>query len=83
MIQDHEAAKRIGQIYLTVHPEEGRLDRLTADFLGADRPNDLRGLRQKVTELRVRDFGNEDTTIVNGWLLARVEARLCSLLCLL
>ena len=83
VVNDGEAAKDIGQNYLAAYPEEGKLDRLAADFVGSDTLYDFEGLRKKVADLRVRDFSNEDTAIIDGWIFARVEARICALLCLL
>ncbi len=83
VVNDRGSAKDIGQIYLATNPEEGHLDRLAVDFIGSDTLYDPEGLRKKIANLRVRDFKNEDTAIIDGWILARVEARVCALLWLL
>jgi len=73
-----EAMRHVGFLYLEEAPEEadaGRLKQLT-------------GIRTPITDpswvLRFRDqkraeFSAGDTVLIDGWILARCEARLCAL----
>lgn len=75
------AARRIGRIYLTTHPDELDPIGLLQDLSGLSEPGDLRALRRRLSELRDRDFANGNIVIVKGWVLARTEARICAFMC--
>ncbi len=83
VFSDLETAKRIGHVYLAAYPEDRSLNGLAVDFMGSNTHYDTGRLRKKIADLRVRDFTIADTIIVEGWILARVEARICALLWLL
>ena len=77
-IPDLETAKLLGQAYMRTHPEEAglslakRLPRRAGSF-----PK-----REAVAWFKAcvaQELRESDTVIVAGWLLARSEARLCSL----
>lgn len=79
IIADQRAARTIGSLYLGAYPEENDLDRLSGELMEAAAEGDSRIVRRRIQELRVRDFTREDTVVLNGWVLARVEARVCAL----
>jgi hypothetical protein len=79
------AARMIGERYLATAPEERSASRLAAALFGSMPPKTradagaLSRLRQAVDARRRHDFACGDTVILDGWLLARTEARLCAL----
>lgn len=78
------AARLIGSHYLALVPQERSATRLSESVFGdidaaVDGPDALACLRALVDARRRRDFSTGDTVILNGWLLARTEARLCAL----
>ncbi|MFZ5778641.1 MAG: hypothetical protein ACOY4R_00355 [Pseudomonadota bacterium] len=82
------AARLIGSHYLALVPQERSAARLSESVFGdidaaVDGPDALAHLRRLVDARRHRDFSTGDTVILNGWLLARTEARLCALSTLL
>jgi hypothetical protein len=73
---DVTALRRLGATYLVTHPEERSrqlLSRLLIDSGDAALP--LRLLRAIA-----RDWSNHHVAVLDGWLLARTEARLCAFL---
>jgi hypothetical protein len=70
------ALRRLGAIYLVAHPEERARaqlwQRLIADA-GGTIPTRLRSAV-------ARDWSCHQVAVVDGWLLARTEARLCAAL---
>ena len=83
------SARALGRSYLAGHPDEADAARLV-DSLGALLPPGARALpdgaialRRSVREKVREDFETEHTVWVEGWLLARTEARLCALSALL
>ena len=81
MFTDLDAARDLGRHYLTVCPEEARLVRLTEGLLTGEALNNSEAFVERIAVLRVRDFENDDTVSVDGWVLARAEARVCALVC--
>ena len=80
IVRDRLAAEQIGRLYLAVYSDEENFDRLAGDLLEASQEGDSKILKQRIAALRVRDFANEDIAIIDGWVLARVEARICALM---
>lgn len=81
IIQD---ADEIGQLYLQNHPDENdpeELFRLTFRLRGQDRDESMDvDQATSVLDAQVRrDYEHGRTVLVNGWILARTEARLCAL----
>lgn len=69
------AARTLGRRYLREHPEERRFDDVEALLAaggGGEEP--LAGIRRAIRE----DFDRERVVRVDGWVLARTEARLCA-----
>ena len=81
ILTDLDAARDLGRHYLTVFPEEARLVRLTEGLLTVEALKNSEAFVERIAALRVRDFENDDTVSVDGWILARAEARVCALVC--
>lgn len=82
---DPAAARRLGRRYLATHPNERRAVHLWArELAGARRPwGTADELRRAVAQRRERDLQDGVVAIVDGWVLARTEARVCALLAVL
>jgi len=75
-------ARRVGREYLAQAPDDADPDRLAEILFGDPRTAaamSSAALRAHVARRRARDFETGDTVIVDGWVLARTEARLCAL----
>ena len=83
---ERESAVIIGRAYLRLVPEEAEVDKLVdlvccssllkrRNLLKADRAR-FRRLLQAQNRI---DFEHDCTVAVNGWILAKTEARLCAL----
>jgi hypothetical protein len=74
--RDLPALRRLGARYLVAHPAERSRVRLSRLLIPADEgaipAQLLRGI--------ARDWAANHVVVVDGWLLARTEARLCALL---
>lgn len=68
--------KQFGAAYLAMHPDEGTLRRLSR-LLSA---NGTRSHRLHLIEGIAKDWVEHDVTVVDGWVLARTEARICAAL---
>jgi hypothetical protein len=78
------AARKVGERYLAQTPEERCTLRLTEALFGGalhhpPAADALPHLRRIIEARRHQDFTRGDTVILDGWLLARTEARLCAL----
>jgi hypothetical protein len=83
LFTDAATARRIGERYLAAHAEERDPAALAAHLpAGCAAPprsrRDDAELRAAPGKQRARDFAAGDTVIVDGWILARTEARLCA-----
>jgi hypothetical protein len=72
----------IGRRYLSAHPEEADVDHLRRALVGQSAAPHTAQLEARLTQLRQQDFENGEIAIVDGWILARTEARACALLTL-
>jgi len=81
VFSDLDAGRDLGRHYLAAFPEEASLPRLTQGLLTFEALRSSQAFVERIAALRTRDFENEDMVSVDGWVLARVEARLCALLC--
>jgi hypothetical protein len=70
------ALKQLGAAYLAMHPDEGSLRRLSR-LLSA---NGTKSMRLHLIEGIAEDWVEHDVTVVDGWVLARTEARICAAL---
>ena len=66
---------RHGALYLADHPWESDRTRLVGLLGGAAPAPGFQGLVDAIT----RDWRNHDIAVVDGWVLARTEARICAL----
>jgi hypothetical protein len=82
-IVDEELTPRtIGRKYLTLYPEEADIDHLWRALTGMSAPSHADELRVRLAKRRQQDFEDGEIAIVDGWILARTEARACALLTL-
>ena len=71
----------IGRAYLAANPAEADLNRLVRQLTAlANTPSDLQAA---IGDRLRRDFADRDTVRLDGWVLARTEARLCAVCALL
>lgn len=86
-IRSPGSARAIGEAYLATHPHEANVT-LLVDALDADQatsrclaaePCDPIVVAQAVAEAVRADFIARRTVKLDGWVLARTEARLCAL----
>jgi hypothetical protein len=75
--------RAIGRRYLQDSPQERDCAFLQRAITGGTQPRDARELRTLLARKRESDFRNGDTAIVDGWILARTEVRVCALVTLL
>jgi hypothetical protein len=69
--------RRLGESYLAVHPQERDMPHLLRSLLGAHaRPTKSNTLFESIG----RDLATHDVALLDGWVLARTEARACALL---
>lgn len=78
-ISDWKAARMIGKEYLYARPHEADRATLLTDLMGPANLESPQHLRKRIAELKMRDFENGDIVIIDGWILARAEARICAL----
>lgn len=88
LFADLDGAMAVGRHYLERHPDEASRPWLARNLFGAGSPLEhgelcrgrgAAGLRDRCE----RDFRSGDLVVVEGWFLARTEARLLALLSLL
>ncbi len=84
LFDDVGAAQVMGRQYLDSYPDEADGDRILGEMVNdAGRARPIRGLEDMIARARERDFRRGDTVIIDGWVLARTEARVCALTILL
>jgi hypothetical protein len=76
ILADPVALRRLGALYLDAHPAERSRARLSQLLIGAELGTIPARLRRAVA----RDWSGHHIAVVDGWLLARTEARLCAAL---
>jgi len=80
--RDLPAAVHLGRRYLEIAPAERSEERLGEMLLGSswgDGRTDIREIATRVRARRDADFRAGDLVAIEGWFLARTEARLCAL----
>ena len=81
LFTNRRSAAIVGQVYLQQHPEEANVETLLAGIDAAHLPP---AERAPLTDRRIRaDFAAGRVVTIDGWILARTEARLCALAALL
>jgi hypothetical protein len=73
---DLAALRRLGTLYLAAHPEE-RSGAVLARLLIAGEQGTI---PSRLLRAIARDWSSHHVAVVDGWLLARTEARLCAVL---
>ena len=76
VLRDSAALGRLGEIYLASHPHERNRGQLALLLSGDGTTAVPCGLIAKIS----RDWLEHDVAVVDGWVLARTEARICALL---
>jgi len=82
--RDFRAARALGERYLEIEPAERSADWLAGELFGdvslltAD-PRGLDPLKRRIRAGCARDFRQGDLVLLEGWWLARTEARLLAL----
>jgi hypothetical protein len=83
VLTDERSARLVGKAYLSVSLDERDGISILKDLLGPARlrgPNDL---RRRIARRREQDFMVGDVVVVDGWILAKSEARAAALTVLL
>ena len=75
-VGDRRALKRLGAAYLAAHPEERDRSRLSRLLAGEGSTQ----IRLRLIENIAQDWAKHNICIVEGWVLARSESRLCAAL---
>jgi hypothetical protein len=75
-LADGAALRRIGADYLASHPRERNRERLSRLLCRDERAP----VRFSLIENIARDWFEHDVVVVQGWVLARTEARICAVL---
>jgi hypothetical protein len=73
---DLTALRRLGAIYLAAYPEERSRALLSHLLIGADDG----AIPSRLLSAVARNWSGNHVVVVDGWLLARAEARLCAFL---
>jgi hypothetical protein len=73
---DRRELSRLGAIYIASNPQE-RYPRQLSRLLSNNGPNPI---ALSLVEKIARDWLKHDVTVVDDWILARTEARICALL---
>jgi len=73
---DLAALRRLGAIYLAAHPEERSRVLLSQLLIAGDDGT----IPSRLLRAVARDWSSNQVAVVDGWLLARTEARLCAAL---
>ncbi len=73
---DRPALRRLGALYVIAHPGEGSVAPLSRVLLSGTDGTVASRLLGAIS----RDWSNHHVVVVDGWLMARTEARLCAFL---
>ena len=83
IFKDISAPRAIGAKYLETHPSETDVDFLVTKIFGNAPPTVPRELASRLRERCKADFHDNNIVVLDGWILARSEARACALTSLL
>ncbi len=83
LFSDLEAPRVVGGRYLALYPTEADRAALRASLIDSAWMLDQNSLRAWLVHRCTQDFRDGNTVIVDGWVLARTEARACALVALL
>jgi hypothetical protein len=76
LFADLRALRRLGALYLVAHPHERSRAVLSHLLIGGDEGS----IQWRILSAIDRDWRGHHVVVVDGWLLARTEARLCATL---
>ena len=76
---DVNAPVTIGQKYVKQYPLEANISRLIKSIFGSRYPRDSKMLKISLSERISDDFRKGNIVIIDGWILARTEGRICAL----
>jgi hypothetical protein len=76
LFPDSTALRRLGALYLAVHPAERSQGLLAQLLIGGDEGT----VPSRLFGAVARDWSVHNVVAVDGWVLARTEARLCAFL---
>lgn len=81
LVADRPAMRRLGRAYVAVSGETDArtIERALEQRLAASGSAGGHGLAQAVNRAISEDFAHSRTVMVDGWLLAETECRLCAL----
>jgi hypothetical protein len=82
ILSEEVTPQTLGRSYLSLYPEDADVERLWTALVGSRAPAEADRLERRLAELRRRDFEDGEIAIVDGWVLARTEARACALMVL-
>lgn len=87
LFSDLEIPKALGRRYLEVYPSDSNRAELLRDLFPPDlrspTARNLNHLKRYLVSRRERDFQEECSVLLDGWVLARTEARVCALIALM
>lgn len=83
LLPHQQSARSIGHWYLQQYPQEAHIDQLLAALPAALQTADVADLQRQLAQQIKADFTADQIVKVQGWLLARTEARLCALTAML
>jgi hypothetical protein len=77
---DRRGAQAVGRRYLAQAPHERDAGFLVQALFGDAGPaTSARDMRRQIARRAREDFGRDDAVVIDGWILARSEARFCAL----
>jgi hypothetical protein len=83
ILTDQSGARLIGKVYLSAYPDERNKTLILKDLLGPTKFYGPEDLKRRIAKCREQDFLKGEVVVVDGWILARSEARAAALTVLL
>jgi len=83
VVTDESGARLIAEAYLSAYPDERDRISILQHLLGPARLRGPGDLKQRIAKRRQQDFIEGDVVVVDGWILAKSEARAAALTLLL
>lgn len=83
VLTNKSGARLIGKVYLSAYPDERNKTLILKDLLGPTKLHGPDDLRRRIAKRREQDFIEGEVVVVDGWILAKSEARAAALTVLL
>jgi hypothetical protein len=83
VLTDERGARLIGKVYLSAYLDERDGISILKELLGPARLRGSDDLRRRIARRREQDFMDGNVVVVDGWILAKSEARAAALTVLL